>query len=1295
MIVTKIAGTLLRRRRLPFRLTNKTSFLFSKMPPTIRVNDPLIDSTDVAAEIEATLKQRIMILDGGMGTMIQSYHLEEEDFRGEEFKNHSHNLKGNNDFLSLTRPDIIEEIHRGYLEAGSDFIETNTFSGTSIAQADYGTENLVYRLNKTSAEIAKKAAIEVAVATGVKRYVAGAMGPTNRTLSISPSVENPGYRNITFDQLVESYAEQARGLLDGGSDVLMVETIFDTANAKAALFAIEQLFEKEYKPVPIFVSGTIVDKSGRTLSGQTTDGFVISVSHSKPLSIGLNCALGATEMRPFIEAVGLCTTSYVLCYPNAGLPNTFGGYDETPEMTAEHLKNFAKDGLVNLVGGCCGTTPAHIKAIAEAVKPFKPRPLPEDHYANAMNLSGLEPMRITPDTLFVNIGERCNVAGSRRFCRLIKEGKFEEALAVAKLQVENGAQVLDINMDEGMLDGVSSMSKFVNLISSEPEIAKVPLCIDSSNFDVIEAGLKCTQGKCIVNSISLKNGEEDFLEKAKIIKRYGAAVVVMAFDEEGQAAELEDKIKICTRSYNLLVSKINFNPNDIIFDPNILTVATGMEEHNNYGKYFIEATRAIKQTLPGARVSGGLSNFSFSFRGMDAIREAMHSVFLYHGIKAGLDMAIVNAGNLPVYDDIEPKLLQLCEDLLWNRDPNSTEKLLQYAQGMGKGAKKQVTTDEWRNGNVEERLEYGLVKGIDKFVIEDTEEARQCSERYPRPLNVIEGPLMKGMGVVGDLFGAGKMFLPQVIKSARVMKKAVGHLIPFMEKEREEKLAEQGVGPEDDLSSRYNGTIVLATVKGDVHDIGKNIVGVVLGCNNYRVIDLGVMTPCEKILQTAMKEKADIIGLSGLITPSLDEMIHVAREMERQGLKIPLLIGGATTSRTHTAVKIAPRYTEPTVHVLDASKSVVVCSALIDQNAKEDFMEEIKEEYEEIRDEHYDSLKDRKYVSLEKARTKKCNLDWVDFTPVRPSFLGVKVIDDCGLNDIIPYIDWKPFFDVWQLRGKYPNRGYPKIFQDKTVGEEAKKLFNDAQDMLKTILEKKSLQPTGEVAFFPANSVGDDVHIFEDDNKREGSPRAVFYGLRQQAEKEHGVEDPYHCLSDFVAPLDSNIKDYVGCFAVSIMGAEEMAKKFDEDLDDYSVIMVKALADRLAEAFAEELHERVRKELWGYCSDEVLDAKDLHRIKYQGIRPAPGYPSQPDHTEKKTMWDLMNCEKLTGIKLTESLAMDPAASVSAVFFAHPKAVYFSVGKICEDQVKDYAERKGMPIEEVEKWLSPILSYDRD
>ncbi|XP_031566695.1 methionine synthase-like [Actinia tenebrosa] len=1265
------------------------------MAPTILAGQAKAKpNLDVRQRIEATLKKRIMIFDGGMGTMIQNHHFEEADFRGEEFKSHPKHLKGNNDLLSLTKPDVIHKIHKDYLEAGADFVETNTFSGTSIAQADYGLEHMVYRMNKASAEIAKRAALDVTNSTGVERFVAGALGPTNRTLSISPSVECPGFRNITFDQLVETYMEQARGLLDGGADILLVETIFDTANAKAALFAIDKLFEKEYKEVPIFVSGTVVDKSGRTLSGQTTDAFVISVSHANPMCIGLNCALGATDMRPFIESIGTNTSAYVICYPNAGLPNTFGGYDETPETTAHHLKSFAHDGLVNIVGGCCGTTPAHIKAIAEAVKPYHPR-IPHGLFEDALLLSGMEAFHITPSVIFVNIGERCNVAGSRRFCRLVKNGKMEEALAVAKLQVENGAQILDINMDEGMLDGIASMTKFTNLIASEPDIAKVPLCIDSSNFDVIEAGLKCAQGKCIVNSISLKNGEEDFLERARLIKRYGAAVVIMAFDEQGQAADCERKVEICTRSYNLLVDKVKMNPNDIIFDPNILTIATGIEEHNNYGKYFIEAAKIIKQTLPGARVSGGLSNFSFSFRGMDTIREAMHSVFLYHAIKVGLDMAIVNAGMLPVYDDIESGLLQLCEDLLWNRDPDATEKLLLLAQSMGAGAKKQVITDEWRNCPVEERLEHALVKGIDKFVVEDTEEARLCTEKYPRPLNVIEGPLMKGMGVVGDLFGAGKMFLPQVIKSARVMKKAVGHLIPYMEKERQLALANNENQDDKSLKDQYNGTIVLATVKGDVHDIGKNIVGVVLGCNNYRVIDLGVMTPCEKILKTAIEEGADIIGLSGLITPSLDEMIHVAKEMERTGMKIPLLIGGATTSRTHTAVKIAPRYSEPTVHVLDASKSAVVCSALMDETAREDFIDEVNEEYEEIREEHYDSLKDRRYLSLDKARDKQLVVDLVDFKPVKPKFLGTKVLGDYDLEKVIPYIDWKPFFDVWQLRGKYPNRGYPKIFNDKTVGEEAKRVFDDGQKMLKTIVESKSLRIVGQLAFYPANSVGDDIYLFDKDQSRKGPPKAVFCGLRQQAQKEHGVEEPYYCISDFIAPLDSGVEDYIGCFAVSCMGAEDMAEQFSKQLDDYSVIMVKALADRIVEAFAEELHERVRKDHWGYSCEEELDAKDLHRIRYKGIRPAFGYPSQPDHTEKLTMWEMMDCEKQTGIQLTESLAMHPAASVSGLYFSHPESTYFAVGKVCEDQVKDYAQRKGKTVQELEKWLSSVLAYEAD
>lgn len=994
-------------------------------------------------------------------------------------------------------------------------------------------------------------------------------------------------------------------------------------------------------------------------------------------------------MRPFLEAVSTNTSAYTICYPNAGLPNTFGDYDETPEMMAAQLKEFAKEHLVNIVGGCCGTTPEHIKAIADAVGHFKPRVPPASIDDEYMLLSGLEPMKIGPYTNFVNIGERCNVAGSRRFARLVTTGNYEEALTVAKQQVENGAQILDINMDEGMLDGIAAMSKFVNLIASEPDIAKVPLCIDSSNFAVIEAGLKCTQGKCVVNSISLKEGEKDFLEKAKKIKKYGGAVVVMAFDETGQATDADRKVEICSRSYYLLVDKVGFNRHDIIFDPNILTIATGMEEHNKYGVEFIEATKRIKQTLPGARVSGGVSNFSFSFRGMEAVREAMHSVFLYHAIKAGMDMGIVNAGCLPVYDDIEAKLLELSETLLWDKDPEGTEKLLAYAQSMGKDAKKAAVSDEWRNKDVEERLSYSLIKGIDKFVIEDVEEARQNFDKYPRPLNVIEGPLMKGMGIVGDLFGAGKMFLPQVIKSARVMKKGVGHLIPFMEKEREEKMKESGI---NDLESAFVGTVVMATVKGDVHDIGKNIVGVVLGCNNYRVIDLGVMCPCEKILETAIAENADIIGLSGLITPSLEEMIHVAKEMERIGMKVPLLIGGATTSRTHTAVKIAPRYTSPTIHVLDASKSVVVCSSLLNEEDRDDFVEEISEEYEDIRNDHYDSIKERKYLSLEKAQEKKLEIDWcTELPPVAPTFTGIQKFEDYELERLVPYIDWKPFFDVWQLRGKYPNRGYPKIFNDKTVGQEAKKVFEDAQTMLKKIILNKSLKAHGVVGFYPANSVGDDIEVYDSN----GEVKAVLHGLRQQAEKDPSAIDPYLCLSDFVAPKHTRIQDHVGLFAVTAgHGVDKMCAEFETQFDDYSIIMVKALADRLAEAFAEELHERVRKELWGYSNVENLDAQELHKIKYQGIRPAPGYPSQPDHTEKLTMWKLLEANKI-GIKLTESLAMSPAASVSGLYFAHPKSSYFATGKLDKDQILDYSQRKQMDVSEVERWLSSVLAYDTE
>ncbi|XP_073483730.1 methionine synthase isoform X1 [Aquarana catesbeiana] len=1265
------------------------------MPPTIHQSgDTAVARSHVHEELESVLHERILVLDGGMGTMIQQQSLSEDSFRGQEFAEHGKPLKGNNDILSITQPDIIYKIHKEYLLSGADIVETNTFSSTSIAQADYGLEHMAYRLNKISAEVARRAADDVISETGIKRYVAGAMGPTNKTLSVSPSVERPDIRNITFDELVDAYAEQARGLLDGGVDILLVETIFDTANAKAALFAIQQLFEEEYKPRPIFVSGTIVDKSGRTLSGQTVEAFVISISHAIPLCIGLNCALGALELRPFIETIGKCTTSYIICYPNAGLPNTFGGYDETPEVTAKHIKEFAVDGLVNIVGGCCGTTPAHIREIAEAVKHCRPRIPSKSVFDGNMLLSGLEPFRIGPYTNFVNIGERCNVAGSRKFAKLIMAGNYEEALSIAKAQVEMGAQVLDINMDDGMLDGPRAMARFCNYIASEPDIAKVPLCIDSSNFEVIEAGLKCCQGKCIVNSISLKEGEEDFLTKAKKIKQFGAAMVIMAFDEVGQATDTESKVRICTRAYNLLVNKLNLNPNDIIFDPNILTIGTGMEEHDNYAMNFIEATKIIKATLKGAKVSGGLSNLSFSFRGMDAIREAMHGVFLFHAIKIGLDMGIVNAGSLPVYDDIDKELLQLCEDLIWNKDSEATEKLLKYTQTTGKMGKKTTQGDEWRNLTVEERLEYALVKGIEKYIIEDTQEARSNKELYPRPLHIIEGPLMNGMKIVGELFGAGKMFLPQVIKSARVMKKSVGYLIPFMEQERKEMRAMSGNVDDDDP---YQGTIILATVKGDVHDIGKNIVGVVLGCNNFRVIDLGVMTPCDKILRAAIENKADVIGLSGLITPSLDEMIFVAKEMERLSVKIPLLIGGATTSKTHTAVKIAPCYSAPVIHVLDASKSVVVCSQLLDEDARDDLIEELTDEYEDIRQEHYDSMKERRYLTLQQAREKGFHIDWLSHpVPVKPKLMGTQVFRNYDLEKLRKYIDWKPFFDVWQLKGKYPNRGFPKIFNDKSVGEEARRVYDDAQNLLQFVISQKKFEARGLVGIWPAQSMQDDILLYAGEDVLSSlEPIAIFHGLRQQAEKDSTSTDPYYCLSDFIAPQNSGIRDYMGVFAVAIFGVEDLSKAYELKGDDYNSIMLKALGDRLAEAFAEEIHEWARKDLWGYCSSEDLSVDDLRKIRYKGIRPALGYPSQPDHTEKLTMWNLANVEEATGITLTESLAMSPAAAISGLIFSSPMSKYFSVGKICKDQVEDYSRRKNLTLEEVEKWLGPILSYDPD
>ncbi|EPB73168.1 5-methyltetrahydrofolate--homocysteine methyltransferase [Ancylostoma ceylanicum] len=1256
-------------------------------------------------EIAALAKQRIMIIDGAMGTMIQREHLEEHDFRGEVLKDHPKPLKGNNDLLSITRPDIVYKIHKLYLDAGADFIETNTFSGTTIAQADYETEHLVHEINYQSALVAKRACADVQKETGRRCFVCGAIGPTNKTLSISPSVEKPEMRNITFKELVKAYGDQARSLLQGGVDVLLVETVFDSANAKAALFAIRGLFEdEEIMEVPVFLSGTIVDLSGRTLSGQTGEAFLVSTRQGKPSAVGLNCALGAKDMRPFIEAMSKFSDALIICYPNAGEfagINTFIMHSRTHEAITQRFTDALFLSKVNIVGGCCGTTPDHIAAMAKAMKGVAPRQPPADPHAGNMLLSGLEPMTVGPFTNFVNIGERCNVAGSRRFCNLIKNENYEAAIDVARVQVENGAQVLDINMDDGLLDGPFAMSKFLRLIATEPDVAKVPVCIDSSDFSVIIAGLESIQGKCIVNSISLKEGEESFIERARLIRRYGAAVVVMAFDEEGQAAETQRKYEICERSYRILTEEIGFDPCDIIFDPNILTIATGMDEHANYGVYFIDATRMIRENLPGCHVSGGVSNISFSFRGMEAVREAMHSVFLYYAIKAGMDMGIVNAGALPVYEDIPKDLLILIEDLLFNRDPDATEKMLVVAQDMKKGGKKAEKTEEWRSFSVEERLKYALVKGIDTHVVEDTEEARCMTDKYPRPLNVIERPLMDGMAVVGELFGSGKMFLPQVIKSARVMKKAVAHLIPFMDKEREENIKKMGLTGDE---SPYQGTMVLATVKGDVHDIGKNIVAVVLGCNNFKVVDLGVMTPCEVIIKTAIEEKADFIGCSGLITPSLDEMVHVAKEMERNGLKIPLLIGkfpttvpkfakgGATTSKTHTAVKIAPRYSNPVIHCLDASKSVVVCSALSDATTRDAFLADISEEYEEVRQEHYESLKDRRFTAIDVARSKALHIDFDKFAPVKPSFLGRKDFVDFDLQELIPYIDWKPFFDVWQLRGKYPNRAYPRIFKDEQVGEEAKR---DAQKWLSKIIEDKKLRANAVIGFYEAGSQGDDIHVFEN-----GVKTATFYGLRQQSGREH--DQPHLCMSDFIKPLQNGApSDYIGLFACSAgIGAEEYCKILESDHDDYGSIMVKALADRLAEAFAEYLHRLVRIDLWGYSTDEDLSPADLLAVKYHGIRPAPGYPTQPDHTEKRTLWNLLKADDYE-LQLTEHLAMLPAASVSGLYFASPSSSYFAVGKIDKDQassyapVTDYAARKGTTVEEMERWLSPILGYDVD
>ena len=1221
------------------------------------------------------LNERILVLDGAMGTMIQRYRLSEDDFRGERFKDWPHDLKGNNDLLSITKPSVIKEIHKAYLSAGSDIIETNTFNATAISQADYKLEELSYELNYQAAINARQAVDEFLKENpGSKpRFVAGALGPTNKTLSLSPNVNDPGYRAVTFDQMMKAYYNAAKGLVDGGVDILLIETVFDTLNAKAAIYALEEYCAEVKKYIPIIVSGTIVDLSGRTLSGQTTEAFLISVSHTKNLlCVGLNCSLGAKQMRPFIQELADKAPVYVSVYPNAGLPNEMGEYDESPETMSKMIEDFASSGFANIIGGCCGTTPEHIRQIARAAAKCKPRKIPV--IEKYLRLSGIEPLVIHPQTNFVNIGERTNVTGSKKFANLILSGDYEGALAVARNQVEGGAQILDINMDEGLLDSEEAMTKFLNLLSAEPDIAKLPFMIDSSKWTVIEAGLKALQGKGIVNSISLKEGEEVFKERAKKIQQYGVSVIVMAFDEKGQADTFERRTGICKRAYKILTEEIGFTPENIIFDPNVLTVATGIEEHNNYAVDFIEATRWIKQNLPHAKVSGGISNVSFSFRGNNIVREAMHSAFLFHAIKAGLDMGIVNSGQLEVYEEIPKDLLVLVEDVLLNRRKDATERLVDFAENIKKKDKTEIKVDEWRNSSVQERLNHALIKGIVDYIEQDTEEARKL---YPKPIEVIEGPLMDGMSVVGDLFGSGKMFLPQVVKSARVMKKSVAYLIPFIEKEKSEA-----------NDTREIGKVLMATVKGDVHDIGKNIVGVVLGCNNYNVIDLGVMVSAEKILQTAIDEKVDVIGLSGLITPSLDEMVNVAKEMERRGFKLPLLIGGATTSKIHTAVKIAPSYSGSVIHVLDASRSVPVVSNLLkeDKSVKENFSKGIKNEYKHLRENHLKRIGEKKYLTIEKARENHLKTDWSKAKIIKPGTIGIMVLKNFPIETLRKYIDWTPFFLTWELKGKYP-----AIFENEKYGVEAKKLYEDANKLLDKIISEKLLKANGVFGLFPANTVGcDDIEIYTDDT-REGVKR-VLHTLRSQTPKSDKL--PNLALADFISPKESGKDDYIGAFAVTAgIGIEKLIKKYEKEHDDYNSIMVKALADRLAEAFAEHLHEIVRKKYWAYASEEKFTNTELIKETYQGIRPAPGYPAQPDHTEKKIIFDLLDVEKNTGINLTENLAMYPAASVSGLFFSHPESKYFDVGKIGKDQVLDYHRRKGMSVEEIEKWLGPILNYD--
>jgi len=1372
------------------------------------------------------LAERILIIDGAMGTMIQRHKLSEKDFRGERFKEHPYDLKGNNDLLSITRPEIIKAIHRAYFEAGADIVETNTFNGTPISQADYHTEHLAYEINFESAKIAKEVAGEFNKKDKSKpRFVAGALGPTNKTLSLSPNVNDPGYRAVTFDEMVNAYYEQTRGLVDGGVDIILIETIFDTLNAKASIIAVQKYLDEKGIKLPLMISGTIVDQSGRTLSGQTVEAFFISTSHAKNLiSIGLNCALGAKQMRPFIEDLSNISEKFISVYPNAGLPNEMGGYDETPQTMASVLEDFLASGFVNIIGGCCGTTPDHIKAISETVKRHKPRiPKKQEQY---LRLSGLEPVVLRPDSNFMNIGERTNVTGSKKFARLIKENNYDEALSVARDQVEGGAQVLDVNMDEGMLDSEAAMTKFLNLLEAEPDIAKLPIMIDSSKWTVIEAGLKCLQGKGIVNSISLKEGEDVFKEHARKVLSYGAAVIVMAFDENGQADTFERRIAICRRAYDILINEVGFSPQDIIFDPNILAIATGIEEHNNYAVDYLEATRWIKQNLPLAKVSGGVSNLSFSFRGNDTVREAMHSAFLFHAIKAGMDMGIVNAGQLEVYEEIPKELLEKVEDVILNRRPDATERLIEFAETIKKKDKTEEKKDEWRSLPVEERLKHALIKGIVDHIDIDVEEARL---KYSRPIEVIEGPLMAGMNVVGDLFGAGKMFLPQVVKSARVMKKAVAILEPYIKRthlpapslREEEQLKDFKWSTAD--PSLYNllkeyvkqnrdnptkaelilwellkgknlesfkfrrqhiigqyiadfvcldrmlvieldgkihqhtenqdsdkirtkwlelkgfkvirfsneevttqteevlneileilknqkshklfeyesgtkvsplggdlegaGKVLMATVKGDVHDIGKNIVGVVLGCNNYNVIDLGVMVHTEKILQTAIDENVDVIGLSGLITPSLDEMVHVAKEMERRGMNLPLLIGGATTSRIHTAVKIAPNYSGAVIHVLDASRSVPVVSNLLNEIEEErkKYVQSFKDEYKLLREDYAKRKSDKNYISLGQARENCLKIDWTKSQIKKPNKPGVTILNNYPLTTLRKYIDWTPFFITWELKGKYPS-----IFEDINVGTEAKKLFDDANKLLDKVIVEKTLTANGVVGLFPVNSIGvDDIEVYTDES-RSGVKR-VLHTIRQQMQKSS--KEPNIALADFIAPKETGVEDYIGMFAVTAgIGIEKIVQKFEKDHDDYNSIMVKAIADRLAEAFAEHLHQMVRKDYWGYAADEKLSNEDLVKEKYIGIRPAPGYPAQPDHTEKPIIFSLLDVEKNIGIKLTESMAMYPAASVSGLYFANPEAKYFTVGKIGKDQVLDYHRRKGMSVEEIERWLSPILNY---